>query len=203
MRRFSSADEPEKPLEGQNVPAYWPRPPQVLSAKAGLHRFVWDLHYPRPAVLRFGYPISATPRNTPFEPFGPWVLPGRYTVRLTAGGQSQTETLVVKMDPRVETSPAAIAAQFEHSMTLYRLLRLDFDALAEVRAFRADPSRAAMDREAAAIERSLTRLNGELGSLFGIVERADVLPASQVVEAMADRARALEEVLSRWQKLKA
>ena len=55
----------------------------------------------------------------------------------------------------------------------------------------------------AAIESGLTRLNGELGSLLGVVEGADALPASQVVEAIADRARALEEVLARWQKLKA
>ena len=203
VRRFSSDDEPEKPLEGQNVPAYWLRPPQGLSANAGLHRFVWDLHYPRPAVLRFSYPIAATPRNTPIVPFGPWVLPGRYTVRLTAGGQTSSQTLVVKMDPRVQTSPAAIARQFEHAMTLYRLLRRDFDALAEVRALRANPANAARDRDAAAIESGLTRLNGELGSLLGVVEGADALPASQVVEAIADRARALEEVLARWQKLKA
>jgi len=202
VRRFSSTDEPEAPLEGQNVPAFWPRPPEVLSAAAGLHRFVWDGHYPRPAVLRFGYPISATPHNTPIEPHGPWVLPGRYTVKLTAGGETHSQTLVVKMDPRVETPPAAIAVQFEHSMNLYRLLRQDFDALAEVRAFRADPSNAARDRDAAAIETALTRLNGELGSLYNVVEGADVLPASQVVDAIADRARALEDLLARWRNVR-
>jgi len=202
VRRFSSAEPPEPPLEGQNVPAYWPRPPQILSAKAGLHRFVWDLHYPRPAVLRFSYPISAIPHNTPIEPFGPWVLPGRYTVRLTANGRAYTQPLVVRMDPRVQTSRAELVRAHELSMRLYELLKQDLAALTDVRAFRADPANAARDREAAALESALTRLNGELGSLFNIVEDVDRGPTSQVHDAAAARERALGEALARWRALR-
>ena len=59
MRRYSSDDAPEPPVEGRNIPDYWIRPAQRLSAAAGLHRFVWDLHYPPPAVQQFSYPIAA------------------------------------------------------------------------------------------------------------------------------------------------
>ena len=202
VRRYSSADEPEPPLEGQNVPDYWPRPPQVLSAGAGLHRFVWDLHYPRPAVLRFRYPISAVAGNTPVTPFGPWVLPGRYTVKLTANGKTYSQTLTVKMDPRVQTPSAELERQHQLSMKLYDLLQHDFDALTDVRAFRADRRNAGRENEAAALERSLTRLNGNLGSLLSIVERADVAPTSQVVQAIGAVERELDVTLAEWQALR-
>ena len=202
VRRYSSADEPEPPLEGQNVPDYWPRPPQVLSAGAGLHRFVWDLHYPRPAVLRFRYPISAVAGNTPVTPFGPWVLPGRYTVKLTANGKTYSQTLTVKMDPRVQTPSAELERQHQLSMKLYDLLQHDFDALTDVRAFRADRRNAGRENEAAALERSLTRLNGNLGSLLSIVERADVAPTSQVVQAIGAVERELNVTLAEWQALR-
>ncbi len=202
VRRYSSADVPEPPLEGQNVPDYWPRPARVPSAKAGLHRFVWDLHYPRPDVLRFSYPISAVFRNTPVMPVGPWVVPGRYTVRMTANGATADKPLTVKMDPRVKTPAAEIERQFKLSMKLCDLLRKDFEALKEVRAFRADSSKTALHDEASEIEASLIRLNQELQSLYGIVENADVGPASQVVEAIGARDRALGETLAQWQALK-
>ncbi len=203
VRRYSSADAPEKPLEGQNVPAFWPRPPQVLSARAGLHRFVWDVHYPRPAVLRFGYPISGIPHQTVYEPLGPWAVPGRYTVTLTANGKTYTQPLVVRMDPRVTTSAAEIRRQHEVAMRIDDLLRQDFAALTEARAFAADPAHAAVARDAAALVQRLTRLNGELESLFNLVEDADVGPTSQALDALAASERALEQALADWAALKA
>ena len=201
IRRFSSDDPPEPPLEGQNVPDYWPRPPQVLSAEAGLHRFVWDLHYPRPAVLRFGYPIAAVPYNTPVTPFGSWVLPGRYTVRLTVNGTTHSQPLTVNMDPRVKTPAAELERQFRLSRKLDALLREDFEALEAVQAFRANRSNSARDSEAAEIESSLRQLNGTLGSLFSMVERVDKPPTSQVVTAIGDSELELRAILSRWQAL--
>jgi hypothetical protein len=203
VRRHSSADEPEPPLEGQNVPDYWPRPPQLLSAEAGLHRFVWDLHFPRPAVLRFSYPISAVAGNTPVRPAGPWVLPGRYTARLTVNGHAYTQPLVVKLDPRVETPMAELERQHRLSMRLYELLQQDLTALNEVRAYRADPRNEESGNEAAALETGLTRLNNSLGSLYRSVERADVGPAAQVVSAIGRLERELGETLDRWQALRA
>src|SRR5207249_4217904 len=84
VRRFSSADRPE-PVEERDlrITDDWLRPPQVLSAAAGSHRFVWDLHYPPPEGARRSYPIAAVRGDTPAVPTGPWVPPGRYTVRLT------------------------------------------------------------------------------------------------------------------------
>ena len=54
----------------------WLRPPQILSGKAGMHRFAWDLHYP-PIDPPRNYPIAAIRGDTPAEPRGPWVMPGK------------------------------------------------------------------------------------------------------------------------------
>src|SRR5438445_560555 len=90
VRRWSSADPVEPPRDEGNVPRWWVRPQRVPSADAGLHRFVWDLHWPAPAALEPSYPIAAVPHDTPREPRGPWALPGAYTVRLTVEGASFT-----------------------------------------------------------------------------------------------------------------
>ena len=44
-----SADKPE-PVDANelNIPTYWIRPSRTLSTEPGMHRFVWDLHYPPP-----------------------------------------------------------------------------------------------------------------------------------------------------------
>ncbi len=121
VRRFSSSDEPER-LDPQTLPhpTYWIRPAQTLSTQAGMQRFVWDLHYPPPAGARRSYPIAAVYRKTPSEPLGPWVHPGRYTVRLTVDGRTYSQHLTVRLDPRVEISDQHLQQQFDYSMTCYR-----------------------------------------------------------------------------------
>ena len=71
-----------------------------------------------------------------------------------------------------------------------------------MRAFRADRRNAARENEAAALERSLTRLNGNLGSLLSTIERADVVPTSQVVQAVGAVERELNVTLAEWQALR-
>ena len=101
VRRFSSTDPPEQPISGANVPTYWIRPFQPLSAAPGMHRFIWDLHTTPPATVPkdFEYPISAIYGDTP-GPQGEWMPPGTYTVKLTVEGRSYTQELLVQPDPR-------------------------------------------------------------------------------------------------------
>ena len=81
-------------------------------------------------------------------------------------------------------------------------MRGDFQRRGGARERRGYRRNAARENEAAALERSLTRLNGNLGSLLGTIERADVAPTSQVVEAIGTVERELDVTLAEWQVLR-
>ncbi len=93
------------------LPLYWPAPPMRLKISAGMHRFSWDLHYdPLPGGGGGGRgggggANGAVPHRTYPGVSSPWVAPGTYSVRLTANGQSQTQPIIVKLDPRVKITP--------------------------------------------------------------------------------------------------
>ncbi len=184
-RRFSSADpiEPTREeLKRQiHVPLYWVRPPEILSARAGAHRFVWDLHYAPPSALEHDYPISAINGDTPRVPQGPLALPGDYTVRLTVNGNRYERPLRVKMDPRVTTGAAGLRAEFDLATRIGRLMNDDAAALGEARA-----------KGAMGHVKSLAELNGELSHLLEIVDGADAEPATQAVEAVREIAKRLD-----------
>ena len=100
VRKYSSEDKPTPVnLDTLTIPAYWIRQPETLSTTAGMHRWIWDLRPTPPARPAGGAGGGG------FGGFGrggaPVVLPGVYTVRLTADGESNTQPLVVKMDPRL------------------------------------------------------------------------------------------------------
>jgi hypothetical protein len=121
VRRYSSADEPER-IDPSTLPypTYWMRPPQTLSKDRGHHRFVWDLRYAPPKGARRDLSIAAIYHNTGSGPVGPLVPPGRYTVRLTAGGATTERAIDVRMDPRVTIAPADLRLQTDLSLACYR-----------------------------------------------------------------------------------
>jgi hypothetical protein len=99
IRRYASDDKPT-PVNPDtlSIPAFWVRTPEVLSTVAGMHRWIWDLRPtppPRPAGAGGGGGGGGFGRGGVAA-----VLPGTYTVKLTVGGKSYTQPLVVKMDPR-------------------------------------------------------------------------------------------------------
>ena len=92
------------------LPLYWPAPPQFLKTTAGMHRFTWDMHYDPLAGgggggRGGGGGGGAVPHRTYGGVASPWVAPGADMVRLTVNGQSQTQPITVKMDPRVKITP--------------------------------------------------------------------------------------------------
>jgi len=107
-----------------------------------MHRFLWDMHYTPLAVAggRGGganYSSAAIAHNTPPTITSIWAAPGRYTVKLTANGQSYTQPLTLKMDPRVKTPAVTFQQQSTLSKALYDETRAVQKALAELRALRA------------------------------------------------------------------
>ena len=231
VRRISSDDKSTAPPEMEiNVPLYWVRPERTVSTSAGMHRFIWDLRYPPPDALERDYPISAIPRDTPLYPLGAAVLPGDYTVKLTAGGKCYSRPLTIKMDPRVKASADDLRAQFQAETKIADAIHRDFQALQQLRAFRGklkDVAQAAgakapallkpTNEKAALIEgtpggygaqylstpagRGLARLNSGFSTLLAIVQSADATPTSQAVVTLGELEKALEEQLTNWQQM--
>jgi photosystem II stability/assembly factor-like uncharacterized protein len=232
VRRFSSADKPEAVNEKElTAPTYWIRPPRVLPSKAGMQRFVWDLHYPAPRATRYEYPISAIYMDTPRHPLGPAVLPGQYTLKLTVAGQTYTRTMSVEIDPRVKTPRAGLDEQFKLSALAAGGMTESFDALEGVRKLRARikelrgrtgitpalaDALAALDGKAAAIEGAggqtapggaaakpgLTQTHSSLASLLDVLQHADATPTTQSVAASNEFQQRLRELMSAWDELK-
>jgi hypothetical protein len=225
VRKYSSGDAPIEPNPKRlRIPSYWIRPPQSLSTKAGLHRFLWDLHYTPVPGVEPEFPISAMFRNTAPAATSPWATPGDYTVTLTVDGETFSQPLTVTIDPRVKASAAELQEQFDLSWKLYQLrLKLapigkKFDDIAEqltkLRAKAAERPDVAQKVEAFAqtlmkfgpphprpgappslfVLESTTRL-------FNEIEGADAAPTSAVKAAVADLDGKVSPMMDAWQKL--
>jgi photosystem II stability/assembly factor-like uncharacterized protein len=106
------------------LPLYWPAPAMVISTQSGMHRVGWDLHYAPIAGDGGGRgggdgAVGAVPHHTYPSVNAPWAPPGEYTVRLTAGGKRYTQSLVLRLDPRVKTGAAALAQLATLSREMY------------------------------------------------------------------------------------
>ncbi len=81
----------------------------LLTTKTGGGRFVWDMRYPGyktfPGMVFYGSPNQ-----------GPKAVPGKYQVRLTVNGQSQTQEFEIIKDPRMKTTQEDFQAQFDFLM---------------------------------------------------------------------------------------
>jgi photosystem II stability/assembly factor-like uncharacterized protein len=233
VRAFSSTDKPEATTEelGKelNVPLYWIRPPQILSDAAGQHRFVWDLRTPPPASLRHEYPISAIVHDTPRLPVGPAVMPGVYTVKLEVAGQTFSQPLEIKMDPRITAPVDQLDQQFRLASRICDAMNSTFASLAQVRAVRsqlrdlahqapkgeiADAIRALEEKVApfeeaaagsgpAAHQQTFAQLNSQFAQLLAVVDGADAAPTQTAQDTTGDLQRSLTTLQTQWDDLKA
>jgi photosystem II stability/assembly factor-like uncharacterized protein len=230
VRRYSSADPPEvteAELKKQLIPLYWIRMRKTLSAGAGMHRWVWDLHDVAPVSTRHEYPIAAVPQDTPRLPLGPRALPGQYTVRLNVNGHSYTAPLVVRIDPRVKTPLIGIEQQFHLEVRLASMMTRSSEAIPQARSLREQlrklsgrasgsmgESISALEKKVAAVlgsedgsgpgapELSLKRVNGDVATLYSNVDKADATPTAAQVNATAETERDLSAVIKRWNEVK-
>lgn len=186
VRRYDSNTKlPKRPL--QNFNPAWEGPRVHLSAKPGMHRFIWNLRS-TPPQAPIGYAGALVLHGTPLGPLGPLVLPGEYRVVLTANGHKYSEPLTVKLDPRVKATVNALRAQRDlgvsitHSIS--RATRLIRQAKSDMR--RAQKS--GNSRQVHSIKRLMAKSNvtGARNQLLGLlhsVEAADVAPPNGVQQA--------------------
>ncbi len=229
VRKYSSTDKVDPINPMLDIPTYWVRPPQTLSAAPGTHRFLWDMHYAPVPGVESEYPIAAVPHNTVPQPTSPWVMPGEYTVVLTANGNSYSQPLTVKMDPRVKTPPAGLAQQFELSQQLYtQLLTLApaveqaNDARRQLKLIRQKLQEGTLAAAVDQIDQKLQTLVGGGGrrpgagtdqpslagmrtrylALFNVFQDADVAPSTQAAAGVKEIRQQLPPLLARWEAIK-
>jgi photosystem II stability/assembly factor-like uncharacterized protein len=105
IRRYSSnrTEQLEEPLNPDDK-----KPEKQIKVEAGLNRFIWDTRYEGtsrvPGYYLFEYKEGA---------YGPFALPGKYQVRLTVDGKSQSAPMELKLDPRVKVEQADLQKQFD------------------------------------------------------------------------------------------
>jgi len=133
IRKYSSKEKRES-QEGGGLASEFPgfeQRGERLPAEAGLNRFAWDMRYEKPTEI----PGAASWGG---RPTGPAALPGNYQVRLTVpGGKPQTAPLEIKLDPRLKTSQADLAKQFDLAMKIRDRVKDDHDAVKQIRDVRA------------------------------------------------------------------
>jgi hypothetical protein len=220
-RRYASTDPVPAPDPKLKIPRYWVQPPQTLSAAPGLHRFYWDMHLQPLQNVDPEYPMTAVLQKTVPEPTGPWVVPGDYSVVLTAGGKSFSQSLTVKLDPRLKASSADLAKQFELSKALYdtraALLPIgkSFESLvAEVAKAKEKAADKAVQEKVEALNLKLQEFAdpirvrtgqslelavlSKVTKLFSDVQEVDAAPTAATEVAAVEIQRDAKSVIERW-----
>jgi len=148
-------------------PPEWPDqivPDDRISAKAGMNRLVWDLRMSDPAQIPGAFYSGPTPR-------GPLVPPGRYQVKLSVGGQTLTEPLVVVADPRLRDADAAIRAKTDLAVATEADIDRLHKAVNAVRATRTNLERTKTSLAGKASAQALTAEADRLNKLLDPIEQ--------------------------------
>jgi photosystem II stability/assembly factor-like uncharacterized protein len=221
-----------------NAPEYWFVPQLALSKNAGLNRFSWDLRYPPMKAMRYSYygntldyieytlSDHAIPGKFPrdLQP-GPFVVPGEYSLVLTANGQTYRQPLAVTLDPRVQTSQADLVKQLDAETSISDQMAATYNAYDQVKALRdaiADRHKSlgsdaakkdaadalkTLDDQAADIgdgkpeDLGIGPLNRELGRLAFMIESGDARPAAMLAANVEQYCQELTNRLTQWRDL--
>jgi photosystem II stability/assembly factor-like uncharacterized protein len=231
ITEFKSTD-PVPPLDPRYPdPTLWARAPRVLSAEPGQHRFLWDMRYPPVPGMSTGPDAEAAiPHDTPAVSSAPWVMPGAYTVRLMAGGESLSQPLTIVMDPRVKTSHFDLEQQFNLSHTMYDEMLQATKALHEITVLRDQldaPTSKISHATAEDLEAKFKKIAGseegegggrrggpagpatldsvrtQLARLEHSIQNADAAPTTSQTATAEEIAKPLPGLLEQWNQLKA
>ncbi len=149
VREYSNTPPPAD-TSAPDVPMYWFSKPVALPTTAGMHRIAWNMRWPTPLSLTYSYfgnlldyteytlTWHAIKGHTPrIQPVGPMAAPGVYTVRLTVAGQTFTQPLLVKNDPRSPTTQSALEAQQGFERQIMAGMTASYDAFQQLAKLRA------------------------------------------------------------------
>lgn len=158
VNAFASDDKDASPAK---------KPP----AKPGLNRFVWDLRHRGPVKLDATLVVR---KRKPFaeesdDMAGPGVVPGRYTVRLEAAGQTLEAGFAVVKDPRVRTPQRAFEQQHALLQSLYGKLSELNQAVNRMRWLRRQLGDLDRRLDAGALRDEARALVGRLDAIEGVL----------------------------------
>jgi photosystem II stability/assembly factor-like uncharacterized protein len=223
IKSYTSAEKAHVP-DAATLPfaPEWAPPHPILPATPGMHRFMWDLHYP-----------SGEESDNPFRASGVWAPPGNYWIALSVNGQTLRQPLTVKPDPRVKMAPAALLREFQLAMQVQTAAAQtaaalkDASALMKALAARAPhetrlrpqmlhamasiaaltdvplPSNVHPGREnPPARADSLRSLASDFQKLEQAVDAADADPSADAKASYATLSKMLAATLKQWQALK-
>jgi photosystem II stability/assembly factor-like uncharacterized protein len=196
-----------------------PPPARTVPGQKGLNRFVWDMRAAPsqdfPGLIM--YQANAA---------GPFVPPGRYTVKLTASGATPTQNFSIARDPRLTNiTDADLQEQFvlareiqdkfsQTNDTVTRIRRIKAEIADRIERAKSESVTAAGNKLSATlteIEGQLyqyrnratkdplnfpPQLNNKLGSLLAIVESADARPTDSSYIVFKELATRVDRQLS-------
>jgi photosystem II stability/assembly factor-like uncharacterized protein len=227
IRKYSSKEVPRdnqragpapEEDEGPRVPAGPARAP----AEPGMNRFVWDMRYPDAARFPGLIMWAGNVR-------GPQIVPGKYQVRLTVDGQSQTQPFTVKKDPRAPTTPEdfnrqlALAVQIRDKLSEANqgVIRIR-DAKRQLDPYASSENHAVagaakeLAKKLTAVEQELyqtknqsnqdplnypIKLNNKLAALGSVVAATDVAPTMQSTVVYEDLASQVNAQIAKLESL--
>lgn len=193
--------------------------PARVTGNAGMNRFVWDMRYPNardfPGMIFWAASVR-----------GPIAPPGRYSVRLTAGGVTKTQEFEIRRNEAVPgITDADLHEQFKLAKAINDRVSQANEAVIRIRAIksqieeRSAKGSAAIKTAGAALAERLTtiegeiyqyrlrssqdplnypiRLNNKLAALQGVVESGDNRPTDQSYVVFKELSARLDVELER------
>jgi len=158
---------------------------------AGLNRVTWDLRYQGPR-LRNAADANNDGGGFRFPAVGPHVLPGKYTVRLTAAGQTLTQELDVRADPTVHSNESELRTQLEYNLKLRDMQSSVNDALRSLDTWSAEIETAestvrVLDPSAKTLAGLLDERKQQVSSMELKLSRPDNIPGYSMAPRLVDR----------------
>ena len=188
------------------------------TTKPGLNRFVWDLRYADTVKFPGMIYWAANTR-------GPVVVPGTYTIEVSADGHTDTQTVLIKPDPRVKSTAEDYRKQLDLALEIAARVNAANYAVLSIQTQRkqldgyaasAGPQLAAeakrISAELGTVEEALyqtklranedalnfpIRINNKLAALMGVVTQSDTAPTEQSYAVFKDLNAQLQVQLDR------
>jgi photosystem II stability/assembly factor-like uncharacterized protein len=214
-KRTAAADDEEGGGGGRGAV----RPP---ARKAGGNRFTWDLRYAGPKTFE-GIIFWGAQTDS-----GPTAAPGRYQVRLTANGVSETRPLAVSRDPRLAATDADLAEQFKLALQVRDKTSEANEMVLRIREIKKNIAERAkkdpllnaagerLSTRLSAVEEDLyqvrnrsnqdplnfpIKLNNQIAALMRVIETGDAKPTDQSYVVFKELNDRLEAIRKRYEEI--